>query len=84
LPADQSTGGDINEDAQLAESVHRVLATLTTFRQNGGPLAPERLRERLELAQWLRGELAAVETLLITEQDRVRRGAAPLAGKPPS
>ncbi|MFL6127863.1 MAG: hypothetical protein ACJ73E_02210 [Mycobacteriales bacterium] len=40
------------------------------------------MRERLELVQWLRAELAAVESLLTGEYHRVRRaeGAAPVAG----
>jgi hypothetical protein len=54
-----------------------VLATLINLRRDRSPLPAERLRERLELVQWLRGELAAVETLLVGEYDRVRRPAAP-------
>jgi hypothetical protein len=34
--------------------------------------------------QWLRGELAAVETLLTTEHDKVRRGPAPVTGGAPA
>lgn len=70
-------GADLDEDAELVESLHRVLATLINLRQDRSPLPAERLRERLELVQWLRGELAAVEALLVGEYDRVRRRAAP-------
>ena len=78
------TGADIDEDAELATSLHRVLATLINMRHDRSPLPPERLRERLELVQWLRSELAAVETLLGTEYDKVRRTAAPVAGAAPA
>lgn len=79
-----SGGDDIDGDADLAESLHRVLATLIKLRQDRSPLPAERLRERLELVQWLRGELAAVETLLAGEYERVQRvvpaqRSAPLA-----
>jgi hypothetical protein len=78
------TGADIDEDAELVSSLHRVLATLINMRHDRSPLSPERLRERLELVQWLRGELAAVETLLGTEYDKVRRTVAPVAGAAPA
>jgi hypothetical protein len=80
------TGDDIDEDAQLTESLHRVLATLITVRQDRRPLPADRLRERVELVQWLRSELAAVEALLTGEYDRVRRAAAPapVAGRGPA
>ena len=76
------TGDTIDADADLTASLHRVLATLINTRQDRNPMPPERLRERLELVQWLRRELAAVETLLVAEYDKVRRAAAPVAGAP--
>jgi hypothetical protein len=80
---DEPAGDDINEDSELAASLHRVLATLINTRQDRRPLPPERLQERLELVQWLRGELAAIETLLTTEHDKARN-AAPVAGGAPT
>ncbi len=76
------TGDTIDEDADLTASLHRVLATLINTRPDRNPLPPERLRERLELVQWLRGELAAVEALLVAEHDKARQ-AAPVAGGAP-
>jgi hypothetical protein len=59
-----------------------VLATLIKVRRDRGPLPLDRLLERLELVRWLRGELAAVETLLTDEYDRVRRSATPVPDAP--
>jgi hypothetical protein len=50
-----------DSDTELAAAVHRVLAILTDLRSDAH--APE-LRERIELVQWLRHELADVEALL--------------------
>jgi hypothetical protein len=79
-------GDDIDEDGELAESLHRVLSTLIKVREARTPLPAERLRERLELVRWLRGELAAVEHLLAGEYDKVRRAGAavPVAGGAPT
>lgn len=77
-------GDDIDGNADLATSLHRVLATLINTREDRNPLPAERLRERLELVRWLRGELAAVETLLTTEYDKVGRGPAPVGGGAPA
>ena len=57
-----------------------MLATLIKVRRDRNPLPVDRLLERLQLVQWLRGELAAVETLLTDEYDRVRRAAAAVPG----
>lgn len=62
-----SAGDGYDTDVDLAESLHRVLATLTRVRQDRVPLSAERLRERLELVAWLKHELAAAEALLLTE-----------------
>jgi hypothetical protein len=69
------TAGDPDTDSDLAESLHRVLATLIRVRHDRVPLAAERLRERLELVSWLRGELAAAESLLLAEYTRAQRSA---------
>jgi len=61
-----------------------VLATLIKVRRDRSPLPVDRLLERLQLVQWLRGELAAVERLLTDEYDRVRRAAAPVADPSPA
>jgi hypothetical protein len=61
-----------------------VLATLIKVRRDRSPLPIERLLERLQLVQWLRGELAAVESLLTDEYDRVRRAGTPVPGGTPS
>jgi hypothetical protein len=58
-------------DIELAGAVHQVLATLTDLRSDTS--VPE-LRDRIVLVQWLRGELAAVETLLTGAYGR-RAGA---------
>lgn len=63
VPAADGSGTDVD----LAESLHRVLATLTMVRHGRVPLGAERLRERLELVAWLRSELAAAEELLLAE-----------------
>ena len=60
-----------------------MLATLIKVRRDRSPLPVDRLLERLQLVQWLRGELAAVETLLTDEYDRVRRAAASVPGAAP-
>jgi hypothetical protein len=61
-----------------------VLATLIKVRRDRSPLPVERLLERLQLVQWLRGELAAVETLLTDEYDRVRQAGTPVLRNAPS
>ena len=61
-----------------------MLAILIKVRRDRSPLPVDRLLERLQLVQWLRGELAAVERLLTDEYDRVRRAAAPVPGAAPS
>jgi len=72
LVVQPSAGEDLDSDADLAESLHRVLATLTRVRPGRVPLPAERLRERLELVQWLRQELSAVESLLLGEYRQVQ------------
>ena len=71
-----STSDDLDTDADLAESLYRVLATLTQVRPGRVPLPAERLRERLELVQWLRQELAAVESLLVGEYRQTQQPPA--------
>ena len=61
-----------------------MLATLIKVRQDRSPLPAEQLRERVELVQWFRGELAAVEALLASEYDRVSRSAAPVPADAPA
>lgn len=61
-----------------------MLATLIKVRRDRSPLPVDRLLERLQLVQWLRGELAAVEALLTDEYDRVRRAGTPVPGSTPS
>jgi hypothetical protein len=77
LVTDAPAGDDLDADADLAESLHRVLATLTRVRHDRVPLPAERLRERLELVQWLRHELSAVESLLLGEYRQVQQAPAP-------
>jgi hypothetical protein len=67
-----SGGDDIDREADLTESLHRVLATLIEVRHDHTALPVDHLRERLQLVQWLRAELAAVEALVRAEYDRVR------------
>jgi hypothetical protein len=62
-----SAGDGYDTDVDLAESLHRVLSTLTRVRQDRVPLSADRLRERLELVAWLKQELVAAEALLLTE-----------------
>lgn len=71
-----SAGDGFATDVDLAESLHRVLATLTMVRHDRVPLTADLLRERLELVGWLRRELAAAEELLLTEYRNVERGAS--------
>ena len=61
-----------------------MLATLIKVRRDRSPLPVDLLLERLQLVQWLRGELAAVETLLTDEYDRVRRSATAVPGSAPA
>jgi hypothetical protein len=49
------------DEADLAGAVHQILATLTDVRRD---TSATELRDRVALVQWLRVELAAVETLL--------------------
>jgi hypothetical protein len=51
------------DEADLADAVHHILATLTDIRRD---TSAAELRDRVGLVQWLRVELAAVETLLTT------------------
>lgn len=71
-----SAGDNLDTDADLAESLYRVLATLTRVRHDRVPLPAERLRERLELVQWFRQELSAVELLLLGEYRQVQGAPA--------
>jgi hypothetical protein len=50
-----------DDEADLAGAVHKILATLTDLRRD---TSTTELRDRLALVQWLRVELAAVETRL--------------------
>lgn len=75
----RASGGDeIDSDADLAESLHRVLATLIKVRNGHALLSADVLRERLELVQWLRRELTAVETLLAGQYEHVQREGQPV------
>jgi hypothetical protein len=69
-----SVGRRHGDDSDLAHAVHQVLATLADVR---GDTPAAELIERLTLVRWLRGELAAVETLLAGAHGR-RVGAADL------
>jgi len=60
------------DDADLADAVHQILATLTDLRRD---ISASELRDRVALVQWLRVELAAVETLL-TASYAQRSGSA--------
>jgi hypothetical protein len=66
-------------ETQLAGAVHHVLATLTDLRTD---TSVSELRDRIVLVQWLRGELAAVETLLTGAYGR-RAGATAEASHGP-
>ena len=68
-----TASGGRGRDTELAGAVYQVLATLTDLRSTTS--APE-LRDRIMLVQWLRGELAAVETLLTGAYGR-RTGPVP-------
>lgn len=68
-----SAGDGYDTDVDLAESLHRVLSTLTMVRHDRVPLSVERLRDRLELVAWLKRELAATEALLLTEYRNAQR-----------
>lgn len=48
-------------ETDLAGAVYKVLAILTDLRRD---MPASELRDRMALVQWLRGELAEVETLL--------------------
>jgi hypothetical protein len=61
------------DDSELARAVHQVLATLTDVRGN---TSSAELGDRLTLVRWLRGELAAVETLLTSAYGRRAADAA--------
>ena len=74
--ATASVGRGHGDDSELARAVHQVLATLTDVRGNT-PSAE--LSDRLTLVRWLRGELAAVETLLTSAYGR---RAADVAAEP--
>ena len=63
-----------DSDEKLATAVHQVLAALTDIRPS--TLSADVLRDRIELTRWLRGELAAVETLLTGAYDRASAGVA--------
>lgn len=71
-----ATGEDrINSEGELAAAVHHVLAALTDVRPSA--VTADLLRDRIALTQWLRGELAAVETLLVGAYDRADRRTTP-------
>jgi hypothetical protein len=72
LVATVSDEGNRGTEAELAGSVHRVLAILTDRRAD--VLEPE-LGDRIALVRWLRGELAAVEKLL-TDSQQLRTAAS--------
>jgi hypothetical protein len=61
-------------DTELASAVHQVLATLTDVR---GDSSAAELHDRIVLVRWLRGELAAVETLLTGVSSRWETTADP-------
>jgi hypothetical protein len=60
------------DEPDLAGAVHQILATLTNVRRD---TSAAELRDRVALVQWLRIELAAVETLLTASCGR-RAGSA--------
>jgi hypothetical protein len=60
------------DEADLAGTVNQILATLTDMRRH---TSATELRDRVALVQWLRVELAAVETLL-TASSAQRSGIA--------
>jgi hypothetical protein len=76
LVTNVSADDGLDTDVDLAESLHRVLATLTMVRHDRVPLTADRLRERLELIGWLRRELAAAEELLLTEYRNAEGGSS--------
>jgi len=55
------------DKADLADAVHHILATLTDIPHD---TSAAEFRDRVALVQWLRVELAAVETLLTTSYAR--------------
>jgi hypothetical protein len=71
-----SAGNGYDTDVDLAESLHRVLSTLTMVRRAGMPLDADLLRERLELVAWLRRELGAAEALLQTAYRNAQAAAS--------
>ena len=66
------------DEADLASAVHQILATLTDMRRD---TSATELRDRVALVQWLRVELAAVETLL-TASYAQRSGIADATSRP--
>jgi hypothetical protein len=66
------------DDADLADAVHQILATLTDLRRD---TSASELRDRVALVQWLRVELAAVETLLMASYAQ-RSGIADATPRP--
>ncbi len=73
-----SVGLGPGDDSELARAVHKVLAVLTDVR---GDTPAAELDDRLALVRWLRGELAAVETLLTGAYGR-RAGAGDVGREP--
>lgn len=72
--ATESGTDERDSEAELAVAVHRVLALLTDLRTDAH--TPE-LRERINLVQWLRGELGDVEALLVRAEARRDQAPAP-------
>jgi hypothetical protein len=70
--AGASVARDDGDEADLAGAVHQILATLADVRRD---TPATELRDRIALLQWLRVELAAVETLLTDAYGR-RAGTA--------
>jgi hypothetical protein len=64
-------------EAELADALHKVPATLADLRADP---VPSELRERLALFRWLRSGLAAVELLLSDAHGR-SAGTADTAGE---
>ncbi len=66
------------DETDLAAALHQILATLTDVRRD---TSAAELRDRIALVQWLRVELAAVETLLTASYGH-RAGTGEAAREP--
>jgi hypothetical protein len=62
-----SVAGGRGDETDVAGAVHQILATLTDVRRS---TSASELCDRIALVQWLRLELAAVETLLAAAHAR--------------